>query len=69
MVIIGGRGMFPGPIIGTSILVLLPEYLRVAEDYKLLLYGMAMILIITFMPKGIAGSFKEKISGGRIKSA
>jgi branched-chain amino acid transport system permease protein len=69
MVIIGGRGMFPGPLIGTSILVLLPEYLRVAEDYKLLLYGMAMVVIITFMPKGIAGTVKEKISGSRIKSA
>ena len=69
MVIIGGRGMFAGPLIGSSILVLLPEYLRVAEDYKLLLYGMAMVLIITFMPKGIAGTVKEKISDRRIKSA
>lgn len=68
MVIIGGRGMFAGPLIGTSILVLLPEYLRVAEDYKLLLYGMAMVLIITLMPKGIAGTVKEKISDRRIKS-
>jgi branched-chain amino acid transport system permease protein len=69
MVIIGGRGMFAGPLIGTSLLVLLPEYLRVAEDYKLLLYGMAMVLIITFMPKGVAGTVKEKISDSRIKSA
>jgi branched-chain amino acid transport system permease protein len=52
-IILGGSGTIAGPIIGSFILIFLPEYLRVAEEYRLLIYGLLLILITIYMPKGI----------------
>jgi branched-chain amino acid transport system permease protein len=54
-VIIGGVGTFAGPIIGATFLTFLPEFARVAELWEVVIYGMALILTILFMPKGIKG--------------
>ena len=63
-VIMGGVGTISGPIIGSFILIFLPEYLRVAESYRLIIYSLMLILITIFMPKGIVYAIKvlfEKI--------
>lgn len=55
MVIVGGQGSIRGTIIGALLFTLLPEYLRVAEAYRLPAFGLLMILAIVFMPEGING--------------
>ncbi len=57
MVVIGGRGTIFGPIVGAATLTLLPEVLRPMQDYRMILFGLLMILIVQFFPKGIWGLF------------
>ena len=42
-------------MIGAVFLTFLPEFLRVAESWEVVIYGMALMLTILFMPKGITG--------------
>ncbi len=52
-VILGGMGTIPGAVLGASILFVLPEKLREFSDYRLLIFGIALILIMRFRPQGI----------------
>lgn len=54
-VIIGGSGTLAGPVVGAFIVVFLPEYLRFAESFRLVLYGLILVLSTIFMPRGIVG--------------
>ena len=55
MVMVGGSGTFFGPIIGAGLVVLLPELLRVTQDYYLILYALLVLLLMIFSPQGIVG--------------
>jgi branched-chain amino acid transport system permease protein len=52
--VLGGIFAAWGPIIGTVILVPLPEFLRGAVQYQWILYSIIIILVIRFMPEGLA---------------
>ncbi len=52
-VVIGGTGSIPGVICGALLLKLLPEYFRALAQYRMLIYGVAMIVIIIFKPDGL----------------
>ena len=52
-VILGGMGTVPGAVLGASLLFVLPEKLREFADYRLLLFGLALILIMRFRPQGL----------------
>ncbi|TCW61072.1 branched-chain amino acid ABC transporter permease [Treponema sp. J25] len=52
-VVIGGTGSIPGVIAGTLVLKLLPEYFRALAQYRMLLYGVAMIIVILFKSDGL----------------
>lgn len=52
-VMIGGLGSFVGPMLGASMLVLLTELLRFVQDYRMILYGMLIIIVVIFRPRGI----------------
>ncbi|TYO90919.1 branched-chain amino acid ABC transporter permease [Oceanicella actignis] len=54
-VIVGGSGAIAGPFIGAFFVVFLPEYLRFADAFRLIIYGLALILATIFMPRGIVG--------------
>lgn len=54
-VIIGGSGTIVGPAIGAFLVVFLPEYLRFADSFRLILYGLLLVLATIFMPRGIMG--------------
>ncbi|MCX7919755.1 MAG: branched-chain amino acid ABC transporter permease [bacterium] len=58
MVVLGGLGSIPGAIVGAIILAILPELLRLRgfESYRMLLFGLAMILLMLFRPQGLFGS-------------
>ncbi|WP_285295700.1 branched-chain amino acid ABC transporter permease [Aureimonas altamirensis] len=53
VVVVGGVGNPFGVIIGASLLILLPEMLRAYADYRLLLYGLALVMVILSRPQGI----------------
>jgi branched-chain amino acid transport system permease protein len=57
MLVIGGIGTMPGPIIGVALLLALPEALRGAALYRYLLYGLALAVVAPQWPAGIAGIF------------
>jgi len=52
-VVVGGTGSIPGVIAGAMILKLLPEYFRMLAQYRMLIYGIAMVLIIIFKSDGL----------------
>lgn len=54
-VIVGGSGTIAGPVVGAFFVVFLPEYLRFADSFRLILYGLILVLATIFMPRGIVG--------------
>ncbi len=56
MVILGGLGNVAGAILGAIALVSLPELFRVLADYRMLIYGVALLLLIRFRPQGLLGT-------------
>jgi branched-chain amino acid transport system permease protein len=53
MAILGGIGSLIGPVVGSTILTLLPELLRGFADFRLVINGFILVLIVLFLPKGI----------------
>jgi branched-chain amino acid transport system permease protein len=51
--ILGGTGSFMGPIVGSSILALLPELLRFLKHFRLAVNGLVLILVVIYLPNGI----------------
>ena len=56
LIIIGGMGSIPGVIIGAVVLIGLPELLREVSDYRLLFYGILLIVMMLAKPEGILPS-------------
>ena len=56
IVILGGLGNIPGGILGAVLLVGLPEVFRFAAEYRMLIYGLALLLLIRFRPQGLFGT-------------
>ena len=55
VVILGGAGSIWGAVAGAGILTLIPEILRPIAQYRMLLYGLLMLLVMIFRPKGVLG--------------
>jgi branched-chain amino acid transport system permease protein len=54
-IVVGGSGTLGGPILGSIFLTFLPEFLRMAVEFQVVFYGLALILVLLFMPQGIMG--------------
>jgi branched-chain amino acid transport system permease protein len=52
---VGGRGTLWGPIFAAFLLIGLQEYFRSLEAWRLVIYGILLIVVILFLPKGLAG--------------
>ena len=53
MAILGGTGSLTGPVLGALIITLLPELLRGFRDFRTMLNGAILVVIVLFLPKGI----------------
>jgi branched-chain amino acid transport system permease protein len=53
MVVVGGPGYFFGPLLGSAVGVLLPEWLRFAQAWYLFVFGIAVILLMLWLPDGL----------------
>jgi branched-chain amino acid transport system permease protein len=52
-VVLGGSGNIPGVILGAFLIAWLPERFRVFTDYRILLFGAALVLMMALRPEGI----------------
>ena len=52
LIIVGGMGSIPGVIVGALILVGLPELLREFAEYRMLVYGAALVIMMLTRPEG-----------------
>jgi branched-chain amino acid transport system permease protein len=61
MVVAGGQGTLLGPVIGALLFTALPEALReaVSWQWQMLAYGVVLVALVLFMPRGIAPSFER----------
>ena len=53
MVVIGGLGSIYGSFLGAALLTLLPEFLRGANDYDIIIYGGLLMVMVMYMPGGL----------------
>ena len=61
LIIVGGIGSIPGVVVGALILVGLPEMLREFEDYRLLMYGILLIVMMLVKPEGFWPEERRKM--------
>jgi branched-chain amino acid transport system permease protein len=72
MVITGGKGTLAGPLVGGAIFGFLPEVLRTMEiqpEVQWIIYGVLMILVVYFLPEGIAPADKRTLAGWKRRRA
>ncbi|MCX5201898.1 branched-chain amino acid ABC transporter permease [Streptomyces sp. NBC_00237] len=60
-VILGGMGTIAGPLIGAALLYLIPAKLAFMQDYQLVLFGLALILLMRFKPEGLVADRRKKL--------
>ncbi|GAA2806653.1 branched-chain amino acid ABC transporter permease [Streptomyces showdoensis] len=60
-VILGGMGTISGPIVGSALLFLIPAKLSFLQDYQLLGFGIALILLMRFRPEGLIANKRAKL--------
>jgi branched-chain amino acid transport system permease protein len=54
-VMVGGIGSLSGPVAGTFIVYGLSQVLQVLQEFQMVIFGLALVLLILFMPSGLAG--------------
>ncbi|GBG01491.1 branched-chain amino acid ABC transporter permease [Azospira sp. I13] len=67
MAVLGGTSSLIGPMLGSSILTLLPELLRSLQDFRSLVNGAVLVLVVLFLPKGLWESRRIKAFFKRLK--
>ena len=60
-VVLGGMGTVAGVLVGATILKLLPEKLRFVADYRLLIFGLLLVLMMRFRPEGLVASKRRQL--------
>ena len=59
IVVLGGMGSIIGVILGAFVLILLPEYLRAFSEYRMLIFGGMLVLMMVFRPGGIVSDVRR----------
>ncbi|GAA1554385.1 branched-chain amino acid ABC transporter permease [Kribbella hippodromi] len=60
-IVLGGMGTIAGVLLGATILKLLPEKLRFFNEYRLLLFGLLLVLMMRFRPEGLVASKRRQL--------
>jgi len=60
MVVLGGMGSIPGVITGALVITLLPEYLRAFSEYRMLIFGAILVIMMVFKPEGMIPAIRQK---------
>ncbi|MDR1944510.1 MAG: branched-chain amino acid ABC transporter permease [Synergistaceae bacterium] len=67
VVVFGGLGSMSGCLLGTTILTLVTELFRPISQYRMLVYGMVLVLVMVLRPEGIMGT--DELTPGFIKNS
>ena len=59
-ILVGGIGTLSGPVVGAILLTWATQSLQFLADYRLLVFGAMLILLVMFMPRGIIGTIKAR---------
>jgi branched-chain amino acid transport system permease protein len=65
MVVLGGPGYFFGPLLGSAVGMLVPEWLRFLQNWYLLIFGVSVILLMLWLPDGLL-SIPDRIRDRRL---
>ena len=68
IVVLGGMGSVVGVVIAALALILIPEYLRVFSNYRMLLFGAALIIMMVCRPQGILADRRKKYEFHKLES-
>ena len=61
MVVLGGLGSLLGIVLGAFIVISLPELFRGFQDYRMLAFGVVLVLMMIFRPQGLLGAVKKTV--------
>ena len=66
IVVMGGMGSIIGVIVAALVLILMPEYLRAFAEYRMLMFGAVMVLMMIFRPEGLIANVRRKYTGRKV---
>ncbi|HSV20333.1 MAG TPA: branched-chain amino acid ABC transporter permease [Casimicrobiaceae bacterium] len=64
-IIVGGAGRFFGPVLGTVVIILLPEWLRFMQNWYLAVFGFAVVVLMIWLPGGLL-SIPDRLLARRV---
>ncbi|MFD2214517.1 branched-chain amino acid ABC transporter permease [Metabacillus endolithicus] len=67
--LVGGIGTLSGPLVGTLLVVWISQYLQFLQDYRMLIFGPILVLLIIFYPRGIVGGVQTWLIKQRAKKS
>ena len=59
VVVLGGAGRLWGPVIGTLVFFVVPEFLEALQGWRLLVYGVVLLALMRFAPSGLVGAIDD----------
>jgi branched-chain amino acid transport system permease protein len=59
VVVLGGAGRLWGPVLGTLVFFVVPEFLEALQGWRLLIYGVVLLLLMRFAPDGLIGALHD----------
>lgn len=65
-VVLGGRRTVVGPIVGAAILIALPEISRPLAENRMVIYGLLLVLVMNFLPRGVADTLIDRLRRRRV---
>ena len=60
-VVLGGMGTVAGVLLGAVLLKMMPEKLRFLNEYRLLIFGLLLVLMMRFRPEGMVASRRRRL--------
>jgi len=68
-IVLGGRRTLLGPVIGSAIVILLPEIARPLAEYRQIVVGMILVIVVIFTPQGLGDTFLAWLRHRRAQAA
>ena len=59
IVVLGGMGSIVGVMLGAFIMILMPEYFRAFSEYRMLLFGLILVVMMVFRPQGMISNVRR----------
>lgn len=60
-VLVGGTGTLWGPVLGATIFVLVSEQLRALQEYRFVIFGLVLLFVVLFMPRGVFPELRRAV--------